>query len=703
MVMKKRIFLSTAVFFCVFCADFVFAQFDPNSADPNDVIVIKTSMGDIEVALASDELPITVNNIKDYIEHDFYDGLVFHRAEDWVVQGGGFDSELNHIETADPIVHEGPNSLSNVRGTTAMARTSEVDSATSQFYFNVKDNSSFLDYTDSESPGYVAFGVVRKGMEVIDAMAGLQTHNAQSSIGMLQNVPVELPVIYDVDYKHEIGYCHFYVEEDYNHDCRVNLMDFVELSARWLEGQSMYGGLLESFSYIWDGGYALTDEPSDIVLSDDGYVYVFGLSDNADDNKDYVVLKFSVEGALESEMRFDGPGNGLDIAVGGGADSDGNVYAGGFVTDQSRDYCVVKFDGEGNKVWERFYDGAAGSIDSAEDVRVTTSGEVYITGSSYGTNGYDFATVKYDTSGSELWAKIYNGAANSSDYAAGVAVDGEDNCYVAGRSTTGTGYDFAVVKYDIDGNEVWAETFDGDAHKDDEAKALAADGDGSVIVTGFSESSSGQDYLTVKYLSDGRGSWYKVYDGADGKNDVAVSCAVDDHNDVYVTGYSFSSGNSADILTIKYSSGGAMLWERRYNGDANGIDTAKDIVVKDGYVYVAGRSRGMDGDYDGVVIKYDLEGNELAVMLHPGGDVGDEDVIGLSVDDLGNLFTVMETETADGADDIALVKYEAVEECADSTLKGDYDNNCVVDISDAAEYLQVWLECNLEPSSICEL
>ncbi len=701
--MKKRFFLPMAVLFCLFSVNFAFAQFDPNSADPNDVIVFKTSLGDIEVALASESLPVTVNNIKYYIEEDFYDGLVFHRAEDWVVQGGGFDEDLTHIETAEPIVHEGPNSLSNVRGTIAMARTSEVNSATSQFYFNVKDNSSFLDYVNSSSPGYAAFGVVRKGMDVIDAIAGLQTHNAQSSIGMLQNVPVELPVIYDVDYKHKTGYCEVYHEEDFNRDCIVNLSDFAVYCSKWLEDQSNLGGLSESFTYIWDGGYALTDEPGDIVLADDGYIYVFGQSDNSDDNKDYIVLQFTDEGELEREMRFDGPGSGLDVAVGGGVDDEGDIYAGGFVTDQSRDYGVVKFDSAGNKIWEKFYDGAGGSVDSAEDVYVTGLGDVYITGSSYGANGYDFLTVKYDFSGVEKWSRTYNGSVNGSDYAAGIAVDKDMNCYVGGKSLTGSGYDFAVVKYDVDGNEIWTKTFDGNAHQNDQVMGLSADGDGAVIVTGSSENESNKDYLTVKYSDDGTVEWYDFYDGADGKNDVATSCAVDDQNDIYVTGYSFSADNSADIVTIKYSSGGARLWAKRYNGTANGIDTANVIAVKGGYVYAGGKSRNSNGDYDGIVIKYDLAGNELAVMVHSGGGAGNEDTAGLNADDAGNLYTVMETETAEGGDDLALVKYDAVEECVNSTLKGDYDNNCVIDIDDVAVYLQLWLECNLDPSDICGL
>ncbi|MFH1745580.1 MAG: peptidylprolyl isomerase [Planctomycetota bacterium] len=135
----------------------------------------ETSMGDFVVELDRDNAPVSVANMLTYVEEDFYDGTIFHRViADFVVQGGGFEPGLEQREpTQDPIINESDNGLLNERGTIAMARTSDPNSATSQFYINLIDNTS-LDYT-AGNPGYAVFGRVIEGMDVIDAIGAVQT------------------------------------------------------------------------------------------------------------------------------------------------------------------------------------------------------------------------------------------------------------------------------------------------------------------------------------------------------------------------------------------------------------------------------------------------------------------------------------------------------------------------------------------------
>jgi peptidyl-prolyl cis-trans isomerase A (cyclophilin A) len=140
----------------------------------NPSVEIKTNMGDILVELYQDKAPISVENFLQYVQDNHYQGTIFHRViPNFMIQGGGFDANMNQKSTRDPIKNEADNGLKNVRGTIAMARTGEINSATSQFFINHADN-NFLDHGGRDF-GYAVFGNVTKGMDVIDAIAGLPT------------------------------------------------------------------------------------------------------------------------------------------------------------------------------------------------------------------------------------------------------------------------------------------------------------------------------------------------------------------------------------------------------------------------------------------------------------------------------------------------------------------------------------------------
>ena len=141
------------------------------------MVIIKTTLGDIKVKLAADKAPLTVANFLAYVDAGFYNGTIFHRVIDgFMIQGGGFDASMNQKPTRAPIKNEAANGLQNKRGTLAMARTAIVDSATSQFFINVKDN-GFLDFRspDPQGFGYCVFGEVVEGLDVVDKIKGVRT------------------------------------------------------------------------------------------------------------------------------------------------------------------------------------------------------------------------------------------------------------------------------------------------------------------------------------------------------------------------------------------------------------------------------------------------------------------------------------------------------------------------------------------------
>ncbi len=157
------------------------------------MIRFTTSIGDIDIELLPDAAPITCENFRNYVSSGFYAGTVFHRViPGFVIQGGGLTADMNRKPTQAPIRNEADNGLKNLRGTLSMARTSERDSATSQFFVNLKDNVP-LDHSARDF-GYAVFARVSRGMDVVDAIAGVATGRQ----GMHDDVPLEPIVIEQV-------------------------------------------------------------------------------------------------------------------------------------------------------------------------------------------------------------------------------------------------------------------------------------------------------------------------------------------------------------------------------------------------------------------------------------------------------------------------------------------------------------------------
>ena len=183
-----------AVSFCA--AEVTKDSKDMENSSKNPLVLIKTNMGDIKVELFADKAPISTKNFLQYTDEGFYNNTIFHRVIDgFMIQGGGFTSDMTQKTPHAPIKNEADNGLKNKKGTLAMARTSVVDSATAQFFINVADN-SFLDFkgkTPSEY-GYSVFGQVVEGMDVIDKIKKVSTGNK----GPHANVPTKTVEILDV-------------------------------------------------------------------------------------------------------------------------------------------------------------------------------------------------------------------------------------------------------------------------------------------------------------------------------------------------------------------------------------------------------------------------------------------------------------------------------------------------------------------------
>ena len=187
---KKEIKMKkTLIITAIFISTFVSAQ-----VTKDEIITIETSEGNITIHLDGKRAPITVRNFIELVDSDYYDGSIFHRViSNFMIQGGGFDSNMNDLESSKTIPNESGNGLSNLRGTIAMARTSDPHSANAQFFINTKDNRSLN--PKSGRWGYAVFGTVIEGMEIVDRISKKPTGPKER---FMSDVPVETVLIKDI-------------------------------------------------------------------------------------------------------------------------------------------------------------------------------------------------------------------------------------------------------------------------------------------------------------------------------------------------------------------------------------------------------------------------------------------------------------------------------------------------------------------------
>ena len=363
--------------------------------------------------------------------------------------------------------------------------------------------------------------------------------------------------------------------------------------------------------------------------------------------------------------RYNGPASCWDWPSSQAVDKEGNVYVTGesclnydaeyhFCFDS--DYATVKYDSEGGPLWTANYNGPGNGPDRATSLAVDQAGNVFVTGYSWGDGtSIDYATVKYDPDGNELWTARYNGPGNGWHMPASLAVDETGNVFVTGYSWgDDTDSDYATVKYDPDGNELWTARYNGTANGSDGATSLAVDETGNVFVTGYSQGrGTDYDYVTVKYDSLGNTLWTAFHDGPKNGRHPAVSLNLDHEGNVFVTGESPGDGTGDDYTTVKADPDGKTLWVARYNGSRNGSDTAASLAVDPtGNVYVTGENCNLfvsidylfndclESDY--ATVKYDPEGNRLWAALYNGPGNGRNRATSLAVDGIGNVYVTGE-------------------------------------------------------------
>ena len=382
--------------------------------------------------------------------------------------------------------------------------------------------------------------------------------------------------------------------------------------------------VMEEWVARYNGPGNLNERAYSLAVDDSGNVYVTGggADDMSDSLNDYVTIKYDSSGDTMWVRTYDGPASSDDDALAIVLDDLGNVYVTGISIGNGLFYdgATIKYDNLGNLLWVKRYDGPASRDDGFIDLAVDSSGNVYVTGASEDAVGnMDYVIIKYNSNGDTVWVRNYNGPGNGYDFTYDISVDAIGNVYVTGWSDSG-GWpnDFATIKFDSLGDTLWVRRYVGSSW-DDFFPSLAIDDAGYVYITGGSWNGSNDDYVTIKYDSNGDSVWVRRYNNPSNTDDYSTDLSVDDSGNVYVTGWSNSGGSA----TLKYNTLGDILWIRRNN---NISSWALDLDSS-GNVYVTGSA----------TVKYNGNGDSIWIMNYPNSYFWN-----IAVDDLNNVYVTGE-------------------------------------------------------------
>ncbi len=412
----------------------------------------------------------------------------------------------------------------------------------------------------------------------------------------------------------------------------------------------------------FNGPANLNDVPKVITVDKNGFIYVGGQISVNNENPEFGVIKYNSlgdtvwTGYYLSPVQLGGQVNDMVL------DNSGNVIATGMCVGSSytADFLIVKFDVNGNQLWARIIDG--GYSDVANAVTADNIGNIYATGSSeafYESSNY--ITIKFNPDGDTVWARTFDGITQSGDYATAISLDGQGNVYVAGTSECylcGES-DYLTIKYDPSGHMLWQQRYNDPADNNDYVRGLVLDNNANVYVAGISfNSDNNLDYLIHKYSTNGDSLWIKRYNNPINTDDWLAAVALDSSGNVIVTGKSYIVGTGYDYLTIKYSPDGTEEWIKNYAGYSDHIDGAAAIVTdKYDNIYITGSSSASSTNIDYATIKYDKYGNQIWAATYNGTGNSSDDAVSIDADNSGNIYiTGISIGLGTGAD-FATIKY----------------------------------------------
>lgn len=425
-------------------------------------------------------------------------------------------------------------------------------------------------------------------------------------------------------------------------------------------------------NHEWVATYSSQDSIVNTATAIDvnGNVYVTGYTYSVATGGDYTTIKYNSEGDILWVSNYTGTGNGTDRATALATDDDCNVYVTGYSFDSGSDldYATIKYDSLGKELWVKRYNGPGNSTDVAKSLVVDTIGNVYITGFSEGAGtSNDYATIKYDSDGLLQWIQRFDGAVRGIDVANSLTIDDKGNVYVNGRSFSRTGFfDITTIKYHGKTGILGWVAITADSLPFSELRSfkeqivrtdpIVTDGSGNIYIATSTGSGSNSDFLTIKLNTSGSMVWAELFDGMN-LFDAAKTITVDKDNDVYVSGISQLTLDTMGYAVVSYYANGAVKWSNIYDAGLNPGSVNNVVIAVDSNAHAYIAGSTHNGlNRDIITIGYDSEGHEKWRQIYSGTANGDDMGADIAVDEFDNVYVTGQSYNGNNFD-YATIKY----------------------------------------------
>lgn len=415
------------------------------------------------------------------------------------------------------------------------------------------------------------------------------------------------------------------------------------------------------------------DSPLGLAVDNSGNIFITGSSDRdstATGNDDIITLKYNAAGVLQWSARVNGIGNATDRGSGIVADNAGGcVITGRTASLIDDDVITIMYSSSGTETWRTVYNRGFGN-DRGEDICADGAGFYYVTGRSSSASDYDAVTIKYNASGVAQWTKFYNKVDN--DYGNRIKVNALGDVFVIGQSDVDnsggtTDYDFLILKYNSLGTQQWAKTFGNAALNDEDPNDLAIDAAGNVYVTGKSDVNAlaavtANNYLTVKYNASGVLQWSTYFDGtAVNSDDIAEGLVLDAADNLYIAGGGDNAATQKDATVLKYAAAtGVVTWTKNYNGKGDFSDKVQDMIADAANnIYVTGYVFSPEQRKDLFTAKINSAGSTVWYKTYDFS-LADDEGKSITLDTSGNVYVCGNSIGNGSSDDYITIKYDTL-------------------------------------------
>ena len=433
-----------------------------------------------------------------------------------------------------------------------------------------------------------------------------------------------------------------------------------------LYSANLYSQPTEEWVRRYNGPGNSFDVVSDLILGNNNNVFVYGSGSGKGSLYDFTIINYDRDGNTKWIQYYNGPGNSTDQINSACTDIQNNSYVTGFTTDLSfiSSLTTAKYDSSGNLIWIKEYRNSLFSNGYGVDIALDQSGNILVCGAVRHIISGKYSTVilKYSNEGNLSGSLIYDSTGITETLPVKIMIGASGNIAVAGSSEYSTDdknmnvtliNDFPKITRSVDIN--------GSSNEDDEITGMIQDNENNIYICGNMRNTlSSSDYYYAKLDTGGNIILHGNYNGSGNNIDIPYAITLDGTGNIYLTGYSkiSSATGSEDVLTLKISPSGNLIWKRLYDGAGNGTDQGITITAgTDGNVYVGGGTDRESNDMIYLLIKYDSAGNLKWTEDYYVSDLSEDFIYDVKLDQGQNIYVTGISSGINSAYDFATIKY----------------------------------------------